>query len=212
MKFIRTTILTGLLIITTQLIHAQINAVTENGDEVLLFEDGKWKYLKEEIVEQVIIPVNKTKFFKGEKSTFLVKSKKLNIGIWINPKSWSFTKGTENDAFEFQFQKKGDDLYAMLITEKMQIPIETLKGIAVENAKSVAPDIEVINEEYRMVNGIKVFMMQMSGTIKGMRFTYYGYYYSNDNGTIQLLTYTGESLFPNYLNDIEEFVNGLVEN
>lgn len=55
-------------------------------------------------------------------------------------------------------------------------------------------------------------MMQMSGTIRGMRFTYYGYYYSNSNGTIQLLTYTGENLFPNYLNDIEEFLNGLVEN
>ncbi len=86
------------------------------------------------------------------------------------------------------------------------------KGIAIENAKDAAPDIKVINEEYRSVNGVQVLMMQMSGTIRGMRFTYYGYYYSNSNGTIQLLTYTGENLFPNYLNDIEEFLNGLVEN
>lgn len=195
-----------------QFLNAQINAITETGDEVILFDDGTWKYLNDSIIENVVIPINEKEFLKDKKSTFLVKSKKLNIGIWINPKSWSFTKGTENDAFEFQFQKKEDDLYAMLISEKVQIPIETLKGIAIENAKDAAPDIKVINEEYRSVNGVQVLMMQMSGTIRGMRFTYYGYYYSNSNGTIQLLTYTGENLFPNYLNDIEEFLNGLVEN
>ncbi|WP_421919615.1 hypothetical protein [Marinifilum sp.] len=207
----RKTILTGLILITVQLLNAQINAITDTGDEVILYNDGTWKYLNDSIINNVAIPVNEKEFSKGKKSTFLVKSKKLNVGIWINPKSWNFTKGTENDAFEFQFQKKGDDLYAMLISEKMQIPIETLKGIAIENAKSAAPDINVIKEEYRNVNGIQVLMMQMAGTIQGMRFTYYGYYYSNSNGTIQLLTYTGENLFNNYLDDIEEFLNGLVE-
>jgi hypothetical protein len=129
----------------------------------------------------------------------------------MNPKSWSFTKGTDNDAFEFQFQKKGGDLYAMLISEKIQIPIETLKGIAIENAKGAAPDIKLTKEEYRNINGIQVLMLQMSGTIQGMRFTYYGYYYSNSNGTIQLLAYTGENLFNDYQNDIELFLNGFVE-
>jgi len=204
-------VLTGLILFTVQLINAQIKAVTETGDEVILHEDGTWKYINDSIIENSVIPVNDKEFLKGKKSTFLVKSKKLNVGIWINPQNWNFTKGTDKDAFEFQFQKKGDDLYAMLISEKMQIPIETLKGIAIENAKRAAPDTKVIKEEYRKVNGIQVLMMQMSGTMHGMRFTYYGYYYSNSNGTIQLLTYTGENLFNNYLNDIEEFLNGFVE-
>ncbi|MBZ0242714.1 MAG: hypothetical protein K8F24_05830 [Bacteroidales bacterium] len=207
----RKLILTGLILISVQLLNAQINAVTETGDEVVLYEDGTWKYIDDSIFEDTVIPVSDKEFSKGETSTFLVKSKKLNVGIWINPKRWSFTKGTENDAYEFQFQKKGDDLYAMLIAEKMRIPVETLKGIALENARNAAPDIKVIKEEYRNLNDIKVLMMQMSGTIQGMRFTYYGYYYSNSNGTIQLLTYTGENLFPDYLDDIEEFLNGLVE-
>lgn len=204
-------ILTAILLFTVQLINAQIKAITETGDEVILYNNGTWNYLNDSIIENDVIPVNEIKFVKGKKSSFLVKSKKLNIGIWINPKSWSFTKGTGNDAYEYQFQKKGDDLYAMLISEKMQIPIETLKGIAIENGRSVAPDIKVIKEEYRNVNGIQVLMMQMVGTIQGMRFTYYGYYYSNSNGTIQLITYTGENLINNYINDIEELLNGLIE-
>ena len=196
---------------STMFLSAQINAVTETGDEVILYQDGSWKYLNDSLIEEISIPVNDKIYLKDKKSSFLVKSKKLNIGISINPKKWSFTKGTDKDAFEFQFEKKGDDLYAMLISEKMQIPVETLRGIAIDNAKSAASDFKVIKEEYRNVNGVQVLMLQMAGTIQGMRFTYYGYYYSNSNGTIQLLTYTGESLFENYLDDIELFLNGFVE-
>jgi hypothetical protein len=202
---------TAFLLVSIQFANAQINAVTESGDQVILFENGTWKYLNDSVVENAVIPVNTKEFVKSKQSTFLVKSNKLNIGIWINPKDWSFTKGKDDEVQEYQFQKKGDDLYAMLIAEKMQIPIETLKGIAIENARKVAPDVKVIKEEYRTVNGIKVFMMQMSGTLQGMRFTYFGYYYSNSNGTIQLMTYTSENLMNDYLDDIELFLNGFVE-
>lgn len=71
--------------------------------------------------------------------------------------------------------------------------------------------MQVVKEEYRYVNGLKVLMIQMTGTIQGIRFTYYGYYYTSDNGTIQFLTYTGENLFEGYLKEIEPFLNGLVE-
>jgi hypothetical protein len=54
-------------------------------------------------------------------------------------------------------------------------------------------------------------MLQMTGTIQGIKFTYFGYYYSNANGTIQFLTYTSDNLFSSYQKDIEEFLNGLVE-
>jgi hypothetical protein len=207
----RKIILLSLILTSSLLLKSQINAVTETGDEVILYNDGTWKYLNNISDEEKQIPVNQTKYFKDEKSTFLVKSKKLNVGIWINPKSWSFKKGTDEDAGEFVFEKKGEDLYAMLISEKVEIPIPNLIDIAFENAKSASPDVRVVKKEYRNVNGVQVLMMQMAGTIQGIRFTYYGYYYSNSNGTIQLLTYTSESLFNDYLDEIELFLNGFVE-
>jgi len=207
----RKLILTSLLILVTGCAFAQIKAVTETGDEVILNQDGTWIYANKTVVTNQDIKVSDKVFSKDINSTFLVKSKTINIGIWLNPKEWNFSKNTVNESAEFQFQKKDEDLYGMLISEKMQIPVETLKGIALENAKKAAPDIKVINEEYRNVNGIKVLMMEMSGTMQGIRFVYYGYYYSNSNGTIQLVTYTGENLLNDYLDDIELFINGLVE-
>ena len=191
--------------------QAQINAITESGDQVVLYSDGTWKYVEESQEEEEEIPENPKKFKKDKDATFLVKSKNVNVGVWINPKTWIFEKGTDKDDYEFQFQKKGEDLYAMLLTEKISIPIENLAEIAIENAKEVSPDLKVMKKEYRNVNGVKVLMMKMKGTIQGVKFVYYGYYYSNSEGSIQFLTFTGEKLMKEYKKDIERFLNGFVE-
>lgn len=54
----RKVILTGLILISVQFLNAQISAVTETGDEVILYKDGTWKYLNDSIIENAEIPVN----------------------------------------------------------------------------------------------------------------------------------------------------------
>ena len=98
-----------------------------------------------------------------------------------------------------------------MISEKIEIPLETLKSVALTNAKSVAPDIKIINEEYRTVNGLKVLMIQMNGTTQGIKISYYGYYFSNSSGTVQLLTYTSQNLMDSLKNESDKLLNGLVE-
>ncbi|MCO5232392.1 MAG: hypothetical protein LC105_09755 [Chitinophagales bacterium] len=200
-----------LVLLSIQIANAQIRAVTSEGDEVLLHENGQWEYFKESPNELIEIPNNEQSYVKDKKATFLVKSNVLkNVGIWINPKVWSFKKGEEGGITEYEFDKKGDDLFAMMISEKSQIPLETLKQLAFENARSVAPDMKVLKEEYRTVNNTEVIMMQMAGTIQGTRFSYFGYYFSNKDGVVQLLAYCTENLFNGYISDIETFLNGFV--
>ena len=191
--------------------QAQINALTETGDKVHLFNDGTWKYVTEPETVSEEIKMNTQKFERNSKSDFLVKSTKFNVGVWINPKTWSFEKEKPEESAEFSFRKKNGDLYGMMICEKIPIPLESLKEIALSNARDAAPDIKLVKQEYRMVNGKKILMLQMKGTIQGLKFIYYGYYYSNENGTVQLLTYTGEKLMNEYIADAESLLNGLVE-
>lgn len=199
------------LVVFVQL-NAQQKAVTETGEEVILYDDGTWKYLFEEEIEEPTIPTNPNKFTKSSEAGFLLKSKKVNMGFWINTKAWSFSKPKDNNsAAEYEFQLKAGDLYGMIISEKVEIPLELLKSIAVKNAKEVAPDIKVVKEEYRNVNGIKVLVIQMNGSVQGMKITYYGYYYSNESGTVQFLTYTSQNLFESYKAKMEMFLNGIVE-
>lgn len=191
--------------------NAQKKAVTETGDEVVLFDNGTWEYQNKEILVETEIPTNTKSFEKVKKATFLLKSKKLNVGFWLNPKEWSFQKATDNLEAEYEFQLKGEDLYGMVISEKVEIPLETLKSIALENGKGAAPDLRVVKEEYRFVNGIKVLLLEMSGTMQGIKFSYYGYYFSSANGTIQFITYTSQNLLDSYRKECDELLNGLVE-
>ena len=86
--------------------QAQQKAVTETGDEVILFDDGTWQYQDEETQKEKEIPTNPTEFKKDKKSTFLLKSNRFNVGIYLNPKVWSFKKASDNPDAEYQFQLK----------------------------------------------------------------------------------------------------------
>lgn len=204
-------ILLLICILGVNLTFAQIKAVTETGEEVLLYPYGTWEYLNNSDIADTDIPTNPKLFKKEDASTFLVKSNIMNIGVWINPKEWSFEKSKDNSDFEYNFQLKGGSLYGAIITEKIEIPLLTLKSLAVENAKKVAPDMRIVKEEYRNVNGLNVLLLKMDGTTQGVKFTYYGYYYSNSKGTVQFITYTSQNLMDEYLLKCEKLLNGLVE-
>lgn len=201
------------LILAVNFSYGQQKAVTENGDEVLLFEDGTWRYTDSsiEIEDNIEISKNKEKFKKVETSTFLVKSKILNVGFWINPKEWSFGKSTNNEDAEFEFSLKNEDLYGLVITEKISIPIENLSIISLGNIKELATDYKLITKEYRTVNGIEVIMTNVECKIQGIPLSYFIYFYSNKNGSVQLFTYTSTQLANEYKDKIEVFLNGLVE-
>ena len=200
-----------LCVFTISFCQAQQKAVTETGDEVILYDNGTWVYKDGVELLNSEIPTNPKAFKKPEESTFLLKSSKLNVGIYLNPKKWLFQRATENPEAEYELQLKDEDLYAIVISEKIEVPLETLKIIAVENARSVAPDIKIVKEEYRMVNGNKVLALQMNGTMQGIKISYYGYYLSNTNGTIQFLTYTSQNLIDSFRAECDALLNGIVE-
>lgn len=192
-------------------VFGQQKAVTDSGEEVILYDDGSWKYQNEEEQATKEIKLNEELFLKDESSTFLLKSSKVNVGFWINPKKWSFKKAEDNLDAEYELNLKSEDLYAMVISEKVEIPLETLKNLAFENGKEEAPDLKIVKEEYRNVNGIKVLFLHMNGTMQGIKFSYYGYYYSNNDGSVQFITYTSQNLMNVFINECDNLLNGIVE-
>ncbi|MBP7261213.1 MAG: hypothetical protein KBB37_07995 [Bacteroidia bacterium] len=201
--------LVSTLLFCTFLVNAQIKALTENGEEVVLYSDGTWKALEKSDLENSVDTNTKQAFVKPTDAAFQLKSQKTNISININTKLWSFKKATSNEDAEYDFQSKSKEMYAMLITEKIEIPIKNLRKIALSNARSVAPDVQIIKEEMRKVNGQYYLCMQMNGTIEGIKFTYYGYYFSSSKGTVQFISYTAQNLFESYKSDMESLLNGM---
>jgi hypothetical protein len=180
------------------------HARTENGREVLLYPDGTWKYAE----NASLASAPPGTFNKSSNATKAISSQKGAFRIWIDEAKWKQVPNRNEDA-EFQFTLVSGEAYAMAITERLPIPINSLKEIALSNAKIVAPDIHVVLDEERVVNGHKILCLIMEGKIKEIPFVYYGYYYSDKTGTIQLITYTGQALFEEYKEELTNFLNGL---
>ena len=192
-------------------LSAQTRAITDTGQEVVLYSNGTYAYVNAEDAAAVDIPTNSKTFTKAENASFLLKSKKVNVGFWLDPKLWSFGESKENPDAEYEVVLKGEDLYGVIITEKIEVPLETLKNVAIENARQIAPDIKVKEQEYRMVNGEKVLYLRLDGTMDGMKISYSGYFYSNSTGTVQFITFTSQNLVEEYREVSQQLINGLVK-
>lgn len=195
-------------------ICAQIRAVTDQGKEVILYENGKWTYASDssDISTLDSILTNHGKFSKPDDAAFLVKSKRLNIGVAINPNKWTYKSAEESStASEYMFTMKTTEGFAMLISEKTSIDLESLRAVALINAKKASPDIKEMFSEYRYVNGIKVLYLELRATVNGIKFSYVGYYYTNANGTVQLVAFTTQSAFQTVKPKLLELLNGLTE-
>lgn len=203
-----------LAFICCQFAQAQIKALTENGKEVALYNDGTWKYINasDSASNGDSISLSPHAFAKEASSSFLVKSNNVNVGVYINPAKWKFTPNKDGGSVpEYGFEEKGGEAYAMMIAEKTEIPLASFRQIALINAQRAAPDARVVASEYRMVNGKKILYSVMKATVQGIKFVYVGYYYSNKNGSVQLLGYTSEQVYPQMQKVIESFLNGFVE-
>jgi len=192
-------------------VNGQIKAVTDKGKEVILYENGTWKYAETNTPtdSEDSIRLSSKTYSRTSQSSFLVKSETIAMGIYINPNKWAFSKG--DGAKEYKFNSKDDEVYAMAITEKTPIGLNYFPGIALENAKGADPNAKILHREYRIVNNKKILCLTMSAFISGIDFRYIGYYYSNKSGTIQLLCYCTEPNFTKNLEEIENFLDGLVE-
>lgn len=193
------------------LAYSQQKAVTETGETVVLYSDGRWVYTNQDSLVASDIATNPKKFEKNNKASFLVKSSKIDVGCWLDPKKWTFQKATGHDAAEFEIENAELGLYGLMITENLQLPVESLANIALGNARKAAPDVQLISKEYRNVNGIKVLLMHMTGTIQDILFSYYGYYYATETGAVQFLVYSSKETVDSHIEDIESLLNGLVE-
>ncbi len=210
--------LTALLLIMSlsTLVVGQEIVINNRGDSILLNNNGTWEYYDNYVAsttDNQSIRINTNPYLKPKNSRNKINGKNDKYVIWFDAKKWKRIPVTEINAdADVALQLIDGDAYAMVIYEEIEIQIENLSNIAIENAKTVAPDIRLIDREFRSVNGNKLIWMRMDGTTQGIKITYYSYYISNENGSIQFHTFTGQSLLPKYLDDIESLLNGFIAN
>ncbi|MCG8572469.1 MAG: DUF3157 family protein [Spirochaetes bacterium] len=199
MKKIILTLLFAFL--TVSVLFGDIKAITADGRQVILMDDGTWEWAVDEETTEIY------GYSKPEKSKANVKGKKIDYKIWYNSKIWKAKK--KPGASEYSFEAKNSTMYGMVIPEKEYFDRDVLLEVALMNAKDASENVEVLEREERVVNGKKIIYMKMKAVIENLNFIYMGYYYSHEDfGSIQVIAYTLDSFLEAYENDMEDFLNG----
>ncbi len=120
---------------------------------------------------------------------------------------WRETKAEESNVHTFE-HIQGDG-YAKIIAERIQVPLDQLRQLAITNMEKAATDVKIASEDRRRVNGADIMVIRFDVISNGVPFSFLGHYWSGPAGTVQVITFTGRNLFEEYLPDFEAFLNGL---
>ena len=191
----------------SQVFSQEIMATTADGRGVILNPNGMWRYA-EDTETSSRSDSGLPQFFKPKSATVLLKGKRVKYGLWYDRSKWLLDQDIDNTSAEFELTHVEGDRYVVIIPERIQIPLETLRIAAIANAKKVAPDTRISFEEKRIVNDRKILCLKMDATIQGIPVSYINYYYSGKVGAVQLMTYTGQNLVEEYQSDIMDLLNG----
>lgn len=193
----------GLFFVLTVPVLAEETAVTDSGRTVILYPDGRWKDAPAAQSDDTSITTPKSATAKA-----IINRGKSYVAY--DPKQWKMDKPEEGGQTAFKHVE--GEAYAMTICERMEISLEALKNVAIANAKAAAPDARIISENRRKVNDKNIMSLIIKGTVENIPFTYFGYYYTGKEGTIQVITYTFDNLFQEYKPIMEKFLNGFSVN
>ena len=151
---------------------AQQRALTEDGKEVVLFDNGTWKFVNEsdaKVLETIV--TNNNVFEKTKTASFLMKSKKMDVGVYFDPKKWKLATQNISPHVEYFFAERNsnDGYFGFMITEKVQIAtLKNLKDLIIENVNRNVDYFRLKESEYRTVNGMKVLYIRYAANKKGM--------------------------------------------
>jgi hypothetical protein len=188
--------------ISTSVLSQNIRAKTEDGKEVILLSDGTWEHVTPEE------PLPSLSHSNPQGSKRLLKGKRGTYGIWIDEDKWRMSNVTFDPAAEFGFAHTAGNVYAMVIDANLYMPFEQLKNVALENIQKEAPDAKITFEEKRSIKANELFYMTIEGTVQAIPSVFFGYYYSGEAGTIQIITYAAKDLIDDFESDFIEFFNG----
>jgi hypothetical protein len=130
-----------------------------------------------------------------------------HIGIRYNSGEWKSSTGSSEPG-TYQFQHSGGELYVRIISERLQIPLESMPEVAITNARAADANAKITRQGYRTVNGLRMLYLDFEATPSGIPITYFGHYYSDASGTVQVIAWTGRNLLEEYRDEIERFVSG----
>jgi len=202
-------IILTLLISYCDYLSAQIIVSSENGAMVRLAPDGSWEEVKLQEpdrgkVRLFMIPANATNIIEGYNKRFSIR---------YNEEKWYAYRSTEvladgRNAMVLQFAHRDGDAIGVVTADSVTLSPKHVIYRSLQEIRQKSTAFNVAYGEVFNVNNHIIYMVIIQVTQKGIPITYYNYYYSDEVGSYELLTYCNQNAFDTFEDDFKDLLNG----
>ncbi|NEQ51810.1 MAG: caspase family protein [Leptolyngbya sp. SIO3F4] len=137
------------------------------------------------------------------------KSENFKFGVWYDKTSWTNPNYNLNSMAEIQFATFNDEAWGMVIAEKGNFTLESLKNAVVANANRVATDVKLVKNVKKLINGKEMLQIEVEAKISDLEFVYFGNLYVDQGFAVQFLSYTSKELFPKHRAKMDSLISGI---
>ena len=115
-----------------------------------------------------------------------------------------------SDGGDMAFTHTSGHSFAFAQAQEAEQTPRDVRAYVLEQAKQAAPDVKLVAEEKKKVNGVPVLSVRLEGTTAdGVRAVFYGYFFHRPGVFIQAVTVTPKEHFAAVSADLTEFLDGL---
>ena len=179
---------------------ADLHAVTEDGQRVILSSDGKWHIDKHAASS---VPSLSQSPYHTAVSSYTVA---FDATQWIPAEK----SGNDTEPTKKMFRHKSLPIYGMVIADEIAMTTDSLRNIIITNAdKAADTKTTVVLDETEDVKGKTIGSIRFIATKEKVDFLFATHYYASPAGNIQVVCFTSQSLFTKYAEDCKKFISGL---
>lgn len=131
-----------------------------------------------------------------------------NISLKYDPDQWRLA--ARHGDGQFAFSHSSGEGHALVISERTALSPDSIQDVALANAQSVDPHASIGFRNKIRANGVPLWFLKIEVTVETIPMIYWGYFYSGESGTVQVVTYAEKSRFPEYEQSFMDLLSGLM--
>ena len=122
----------------------------------------------------------------------------------------AWTRSTvEGEPNSFQLTNSTGDLFVKVVTSRSQVSLDKIPDLELVSMQKADPKARIIDRRFEQVDGVRMGSFQVLATVSGVEFWYYTRYYSDANGTIEVIGHTASSLIQQAGPVLDQVLDGL---
>jgi len=122
----------------------------------------------------------------------------------------AWTRSTvEGEPNSFQLTNSTGEFIVKVVTSRLQVSLDKIPDLELASTLKTDPKARIIDRRFEKVNGVRMGSFQMLATVSGVEFWYYTRYYSDANGTIEVIGHAASDLIQQVGPVFDKVLDGL---